>query len=64
MRGEGGVGVRRRLSGFDILINTAMTQMLATPRNLFTTTLDARYHSVNAATAADTAASREVHERA
>jgi len=37
--------------------------MLATPRNLFTTTLDARYH-LNAATAADTAASREVHERA
>jgi len=33
------------------------TQMLATM-------LDARYHSLNAATAADTAASREVHERA
>ena len=52
------------LSGFDILINIATTQMLATPCNLFTTTLDARYHSLNAATAADTAASREVHERA
>ena len=38
--------------------------MLATPCNLFTTTLDARYHSLNAATAADTAASHEVHERA
>ena len=52
------------LSGFDILINIATTQMLATPCNLFTTTLDARYHSLNAATAADTAASREVYERA
>ena len=30
----------------------------------FTTTVDARYHSLNAATAADTAASRKVHERA
>jgi len=30
--GEGAVGVRRRLSGFDILINTATTQMLATLR--------------------------------
>jgi len=40
------------------------TTLLATPRNLFTTTLDARYHSPNAATVADIAASREVHERA
>jgi len=39
------------------------TALLATPRDLFTTTLDARYHSLNAATAADTAASRKVHER-
>ena len=43
-----------------------MTQMLATPRtvHLFTTMLEARYHSLNAATVADTAASREVQERA
>jgi len=40
------------------------TALLATPHKLFTTTLDARYHSLNAATAADTAASHEVHERA
>jgi len=40
------------------------TTLLATPRDLFTTTLDTRYHSLNAATAADTAASHEVHERA
>ena len=39
-RGEGRIGVRRRVS----------------------TTFDARYHSLNAATAADTAASRKVHE--
>jgi len=32
--------------------------------HLFTTTLDTRYHSLNAAPAADTAASHEVHERA
>ena len=30
--------------------------------HLFTTTLDARYHSLNTAIAADTAASHEVHE--
>jgi len=35
-----------------------MTQMLATPGNLFTKTLHAHYHSLNAATAAFTAASR------
>jgi len=40
------------------------TTLLATPRNFFTTTLDACYHSLNAATAADAAVSREVHKRA
>ena len=113
--GRGRVGVRRRLSGFDILINTARPighALLGTPSShaaatpasqhvssiiataeylmtgyyfftrmttshdydtagkwqphahLFTTTVDTRYHSLNAATAADTAASHEVHERA
>jgi len=38
------------------------TQILATRVHLFTKMLDTRYHSLNAATAADTAASREVHE--
>ena len=37
------------------------TTLLPIPRNLFTTTLDARYHSLNAATPADTAASHEVY---
>ena len=37
---------------------------MTTTQMLHATTLDARYHSLNAATAADTAASREVHKRA